>query len=305
MTVKARRQGVHLPRADRHAQGGALLPQRRHPAVRAARAAGYRLDKLFAEAPPTPPPPLTSIQLAGQRVVFAFAGTAVPRNLRLRIRRGEAAGVLLFGANVSSIAQVRATDARAAGHPAPRGARRAAAGDGRPGGRAGEAAARGARRARRRSDGGAIARGQGRRPRRGRAGRRRRQRRPRAGGRRRAPGLAMEDEGRSFPARRDRRAPGARLRRRPAARAAWPRRPSTSRASARRAPTPTPPRVVIRTPLAALRARDAPPFDRRPDPLVMTVAARSTRPSTDQPAMLSRRVVTGELRRGWASTASW
>ncbi len=62
---------------------------------------------MFAAEPPPAVPPQSSIQLAGQRVVFAFDGTEIPRNLRLRIQRGEAAGVLLFGANVQSIAQVR------------------------------------------------------------------------------------------------------------------------------------------------------------------------------------------------------
>jgi beta-N-acetylhexosaminidase len=40
-------------------------------------------------------------------VIFAFSGTTPPRRLRLRIERGEAAGVILFGDNVRSIAQVR------------------------------------------------------------------------------------------------------------------------------------------------------------------------------------------------------
>ncbi|MCW2967275.1 MAG: beta-N-acetylhexosaminidase, partial [Solirubrobacteraceae bacterium] len=56
---------------------------------------------------PPPPAALTAIQLAGQRVVFAFSGTTVPPRLRLRIQRGEAAGVLLFGDNVRSVAQTR------------------------------------------------------------------------------------------------------------------------------------------------------------------------------------------------------
>jgi beta-N-acetylhexosaminidase len=40
-------------------------------------------------------------------VVFAFTGTTEPPRLRLRIERGEAAGVILFGNNVRSVAQVR------------------------------------------------------------------------------------------------------------------------------------------------------------------------------------------------------
>ena len=41
LTVGRRRQGVRGHGADRHAQGAALLPPRRHPPVRAARAAGH------------------------------------------------------------------------------------------------------------------------------------------------------------------------------------------------------------------------------------------------------------------------
>ena len=55
--------------------------------------------------PPSPPP--TVAQLAGQRIVFPFAGMTPPASLKARIRRGEAAGVILFGGNVRSIAQVR------------------------------------------------------------------------------------------------------------------------------------------------------------------------------------------------------
>ena len=62
---------------------------------------------VLADAPPPPTPRLSAIQLAGQRVVFAFDGTELPRNLKLRVRRGEAAGVILFGPNVRSVGQVR------------------------------------------------------------------------------------------------------------------------------------------------------------------------------------------------------
>lgn len=62
---------------------------------------------VFPLAPPPPPPPLTPVQLAGQRVVFAFDGTSIPAALRRRIARGEAAGVLLFATNVRSVSQVR------------------------------------------------------------------------------------------------------------------------------------------------------------------------------------------------------
>lgn len=52
-------------------------------------------------------PPPGPAQLAGQRVVYPFAGTAVPSWLRDRIRRGEAGGVLLFAANGTDAAAVR------------------------------------------------------------------------------------------------------------------------------------------------------------------------------------------------------
>jgi beta-N-acetylhexosaminidase len=55
-----------------------------------------------------PAPVLTDAQLAGQHVVFPFAGRTPPRALLARIRRGEAAGVIFLGANLGTPAQVRA-----------------------------------------------------------------------------------------------------------------------------------------------------------------------------------------------------
>lgn len=49
----------------------------------------------------------TPAQLAGQRTVFGFHGTEAPRDLLRRIRRGEAAGVILFRRNIVSRGQVR------------------------------------------------------------------------------------------------------------------------------------------------------------------------------------------------------
>ncbi len=53
------------------------------------------------------PPALTLAQLVGQHMVFAYDGLVPPQALRRRIARGEAAGVILFGRNVRSAAQVR------------------------------------------------------------------------------------------------------------------------------------------------------------------------------------------------------
>jgi len=55
------------------------------------------------------PANLTTRQLIGQRMVFAYDGLEPPAGLRRRIARGEAAGVILFARNVRSGSQVRAT----------------------------------------------------------------------------------------------------------------------------------------------------------------------------------------------------
>jgi beta-N-acetylhexosaminidase len=66
---------------------------------------------------------LTPAQLAGQHVVFPFAGRTPPRALLARIRRGEAAGVIFLGANLGTPAQVRALTRRLRDVPRPPGLR--------------------------------------------------------------------------------------------------------------------------------------------------------------------------------------
>jgi beta-N-acetylhexosaminidase len=51
---------------------------------------------------------LSLAQLAGERIVYAYSGLTPPISLLTRIHKGEAAGVILFGPNISSIGQVRA-----------------------------------------------------------------------------------------------------------------------------------------------------------------------------------------------------
>ena len=72
-------------------------------------------------APPTPPPVtptsvapspspaggLSTRQLAGQRVIYSYRGLTPPASLLGLISRGEAAGVIFFGDNVVSHAQIR------------------------------------------------------------------------------------------------------------------------------------------------------------------------------------------------------
>ena len=61
---------------------------------------------------PGPPqvatPELTVRQLVGQHLVVPIAGRTIPAVLTARIRRGEVAGVVLFARNVGTTAQVRA-----------------------------------------------------------------------------------------------------------------------------------------------------------------------------------------------------
>ncbi|WIX82188.1 glycoside hydrolase family 3 N-terminal domain-containing protein [Amycolatopsis carbonis] len=49
---------------------------------------------------------LTPRQLAGQRVVYSYAGLTPPEQLLQRIRAGEAGGVIFFGENISSSNQI-------------------------------------------------------------------------------------------------------------------------------------------------------------------------------------------------------
>jgi beta-N-acetylhexosaminidase len=64
---------------------------------------------------------LTPEQLAGQHVVFPFAGPTPPAALLRRIRRGEAAGVIFLGSNLGTPAQVRALTRRLQRIPRPPG----------------------------------------------------------------------------------------------------------------------------------------------------------------------------------------
>jgi beta-N-acetylhexosaminidase len=52
------------------------------------------------------PAALTPQQQAGQRVVFSYTGTTVPQSLLDQISSGKAAGVIIFGGNISSLTQI-------------------------------------------------------------------------------------------------------------------------------------------------------------------------------------------------------
>ena len=51
---------------------------------------------------------LSDQQLAGQRVIYSYNGRTPPASLLAEIRQGEAAGVIFFSSNISSLAQIRA-----------------------------------------------------------------------------------------------------------------------------------------------------------------------------------------------------
>jgi beta-N-acetylhexosaminidase len=62
-------------------------------------------ERVASSAPPQRQSPAA---LAGERVIYSYAGLRPPASLLSAIRAGEAAGVILFGANIASPTQVRA-----------------------------------------------------------------------------------------------------------------------------------------------------------------------------------------------------
>jgi beta-N-acetylhexosaminidase len=56
-------------------------------------------------------PPLSATQLAGQRVIYSYTGLTPPASLLRWIRAGKVAGVIFFGSNISSQAQLAAVAA--------------------------------------------------------------------------------------------------------------------------------------------------------------------------------------------------
>ena len=61
-----------------------------------------------AAALPAALPRLSAQQLAGQRVIYSYPGLTPPASLISLIQHGEAAGVIFFGQNISSEAQIAA-----------------------------------------------------------------------------------------------------------------------------------------------------------------------------------------------------
>lgn len=88
-----------------------------------ARAEPPRTQRSPAPKPRRARRSLTPAQLASQRVIFAFEGTALPQDLIARVRRGEAAGIILFGRNIVDAAQVKRLTGQLQAIPRPRWAR--------------------------------------------------------------------------------------------------------------------------------------------------------------------------------------
>lgn len=66
-------------------------------------------------APPSKTPGPTLAQMVGEKLVVAMAGLTASADLLGRIRRGEVGGVILFGSNISTAAQVTALTAQLQG----------------------------------------------------------------------------------------------------------------------------------------------------------------------------------------------
>ncbi len=80
---------------------GAAAPFARNLA--ASPAAGSRQS---ANWKPAAHAALSPLQLAGQRVIYSYPGLTVPAALLQAITAGQAAGVIFFGGNISSLAQI-------------------------------------------------------------------------------------------------------------------------------------------------------------------------------------------------------
>ncbi len=73
-----------------------------------ARGVGSAATASAASRAPAKAGALSAQQLAGQRVIFSYAGLTPPPALLAKIRAGEAAGVIFFKGNISSDAQIKA-----------------------------------------------------------------------------------------------------------------------------------------------------------------------------------------------------
>jgi beta-N-acetylhexosaminidase len=85
-------------RSSRMSRTADVAPPRRRP----------HHQRAAAPAVPAAVRRLSLVQLAGQRIIYAYSGLTPPESLLAAIRAGEAAGVILFSPNVSTASQARA-----------------------------------------------------------------------------------------------------------------------------------------------------------------------------------------------------
>jgi beta-N-acetylhexosaminidase len=88
---------------------GSSQPAAHHPAA-GSDAAGSAGSGSAVVRPPkkntAAMPPLSPAQLAGQRVIYSYSGLQPPASLLSWIRRGQVGGVIFFGGNIASRAQI-------------------------------------------------------------------------------------------------------------------------------------------------------------------------------------------------------
>ena len=94
--------GAQSGRAPSAGASSARAPSGRAPSAGASSAGASSARAPSARARAA----LTPRQLAGQRVIFSYPGLTVPAALLRQIRAGQAAGVIFFGGNISSLAQI-------------------------------------------------------------------------------------------------------------------------------------------------------------------------------------------------------
>jgi beta-N-acetylhexosaminidase len=93
----------------RAAPGGAV---KKPPAVGSGAAGSARAHRARVRHPAPALPKLSPEQLAGQRVIYSYAGLTPPASLLRWVSKGEVAGVIFFGQNITSKAQIASVTAQ-------------------------------------------------------------------------------------------------------------------------------------------------------------------------------------------------
>ncbi len=97
---------MRIQRKWRAAGGIALAVGTAMPMVSSLPAGAVTGSAAIRPAPAAAAPSLSAQQLAGQRVIYSYPGLTPPASLISLIKHGEAAGVIFFGPNISSAAQI-------------------------------------------------------------------------------------------------------------------------------------------------------------------------------------------------------